>query len=127
MLKVHYVEQQVGFRRDKRGYQKKLPNDPYFESQWYLMNTGKDGGIPDLDLNVNKAWEMGYTGKNVTTAIMDDGIDYIHPDLKDNFVCIIFTTAILEFFLRLLQRGYRIYFKILLLKLYFRQLFIKKD
>ena len=29
---------------------------------------------------------MGYTGKNITTAIMDDGVDYTHPDLKDNYV-----------------------------------------
>jgi subtilisin family serine protease len=26
------------------------------------------------------------TGKNVTTAIMDDGVDYMHPDLINNFV-----------------------------------------
>lgn len=29
---------------------------------------------------------MGFTGKNITTAIMDDGVDYMHPDLKYNFV-----------------------------------------
>lgn len=26
-----------------------------------------------LDLNVQAAWDQGITGKNVTTAIMDDG------------------------------------------------------
>jgi len=36
-------------------------------------------------LNVEKAWALGYTGKNITTAIMDDGVDYMHPDLKLNF------------------------------------------
>jgi hypothetical protein len=29
---------------------------------------------------------QGVTGKNVTTAIMDDGVDYMHPDLINNFV-----------------------------------------
>ena len=29
---------------------------------------------------------MGFTGKNITTAIMDDGVDYTHPDLKNNYV-----------------------------------------
>ena len=29
---------------------------------------------------------MGYTGKGVTVAIMDDGLDYLHPDLRDNYV-----------------------------------------
>jgi len=36
-------------------------------------NTGQNGGKPKLDLNVAAAWAQGYTGKNVTTAIMDDG------------------------------------------------------
>lgn len=31
------------------------------------------GGKPRLDLNVEAAWAQGATGKNVTTAIMDDG------------------------------------------------------
>ena len=36
-------------------------------------NTGQNGGKPKLDLNVAAAWAQGVTGKNVTTAIMDDG------------------------------------------------------
>ena len=36
-------------------------------------NTGQNGGKPKLDLNVGAAWALGVTGKNVTTAIMDDG------------------------------------------------------
>lgn len=34
---------------------------------------GQSGGIPGLDLNVEDAWAQGYTGKGITTAIMDDG------------------------------------------------------
>ena len=49
-------------------------------------NTGQANGKPKLDLNVEEAWAMGYTGKNITTAIMDDGVDYTHPDLMNNFV-----------------------------------------
>jgi len=41
---------------------------------YYLQkNTGQNGGKPKLDLNVEAAWAQGVTGKNVTTAIMDDG------------------------------------------------------
>jgi hypothetical protein len=29
---------------------------------------------------------MGFTGKNITTAIMDDGVDYTHPDIMNNYV-----------------------------------------
>lgn len=38
------------------------------------INTGQADGTPGLDLNVAEAWKMGYTGKGVTIAIMDDGI-----------------------------------------------------
>jgi len=54
----------------------KLPMDPLFKEQWYLRNTGQNGGKPKLDLNVRAAWAQGVSGKNVTTAIMDDGNIY---------------------------------------------------
>lgn len=97
---VHTAVQQVGFKRVKRGMRSaipaatpdksdpnvgKAPTDPYFPLQWYLRNTGQNGGKPRLDLNVQAAWDQGITGKNVTTAIMDDGVDYMHPDLKFNY------------------------------------------
>ena len=40
---------------------------------FFQKNTGQNGGKPKLDLNVGAAWAQGVTGKNVTTAIMDDG------------------------------------------------------
>jgi len=61
------------------------PTDPLFPFQWYLKNTGQNGGKARLDLNVEAAWAQGVTGKNVTTAIMDDGVDYMHPDLFNNY------------------------------------------
>jgi proprotein convertase subtilisin/kexin type 2 len=61
------------------------PTDPLFQHQWYLKNTGQNGGKPKLDLNVAQAWAQGITGKNITTAIMDDGVDYMHPDLINNY------------------------------------------
>jgi len=98
---VHSAVQQIGFRREKRGFkslrvenlvpnlpptkQQNDPTDPYFPYQWYLKNTGQNGGKPRLDLNVEAAWAQGVTGKNVTTAIMDDGVDYMHPDLRNNY------------------------------------------
>lgn len=106
---VHAI-QQTGFRREKRGFKSlpigpsainndaqrdssiksaaanmKDPTDPYFKYQWPLKNVGQNGGKPNLDLNVEEAWAKGYTGKNITTAIMDDGVDYMHLDLRDNY------------------------------------------
>lgn len=96
---VQHAIQQAGFHRTKRGYNRlrlavleqiqqqyqNEPTDPYFPFQWYLKNVGQNGGKPRLDLNVEAAWAQGFTGKNVTTAIMDDGVDYMHPDLRDNY------------------------------------------
>lgn len=94
---VHLAVQQPGFVRVKRGLRTipmptnsdhnnvdkaaaeelgdttNIPTDPYFQFQWYLLNTGQNGGKMRLDLNVQAAWDQGITGKNVTTAIMDDG------------------------------------------------------
>lgn len=99
MFQVHTAVQQPGFKRVKRGYKplsvdnlvplyqiknpsnpgNRDPSDPYFQYQWYLKNTGQNGGKPKLDLNVKAAWAQGVTGKNVTTAIMDDGETLIIP------------------------------------------------
>nr|CAB3264713.1 CiPC2 Neuroendocrine convertase 2-like [Phallusia mammillata] len=87
--KVKKVRQLEGYGRLKRGYKTKehtyQGHDPLYKFQWYINNTGQAGGTVGLDLNVQKAWDMGYTGKGVTVAIMDDGIDYLHPDLRDNY------------------------------------------
>nr|XP_031530281.1 neuroendocrine convertase 2 [Vicugna pacos] len=88
--RVKMALQQEGFYRKKRGYRDINEidinmNDPLFTKQWYLINTGQADGTPGLDLNVAEAWELGYTGKGVTIGIMDDGIDYLHPDLASNY------------------------------------------
>lgn len=34
--------------------------------------------------------ELKYTGKGIRVAIIDDGIEYTHDELKDNYVSILF-------------------------------------
>lgn len=65
---------------------KKLPLDPLFKDQWHLQNTGQGGGIPGMDINVSSAWSRGYYGSGIKIAIVDDGLDYNHEDLKDNIL-----------------------------------------
>ncbi len=38
-----------------------------------------------MDMNVEDAWEQGYSGKGVAVTILDDGIEHTHGDLKDNY------------------------------------------
>ena len=93
----YYADLMAAAEKEKRGYNPLKveamvslppatdPSDPLFPYQWYLKNTGQNGGKARLDLNVEAAWAQGVTGFNVTTAIMDDGVDYMHPDLINNY------------------------------------------
>lgn len=56
-------------------------SDPRFESQWHLMNTIQPGN----DLNVSGVWLEGVFGEGVTTAIVDDGLDFHNLDLSPNY------------------------------------------
>lgn len=42
--------------------------------------------LPKLDLNVLPVYRAGITGKGVRVTILDDGIEYTHDDLKNNYV-----------------------------------------
>ena len=55
-------------------------DDEAWPYMWYL-NRGERG----MDMNVEDAWEQGYTGKGVVVTILDDGVEWDHPDLKANY------------------------------------------
>lgn len=58
-------------------------NDPYFGSQWHLVNARYAGA----DINVQKVWEEFTTGTpNVIVSVVDDGVNLSHPDLAENIV-----------------------------------------
>lgn len=60
------------------------PNDPLFSQQWSFFNTGALGGVAGADANITPAWALGYLGRGVTVAIVDDGLYIDHPDLAPN-------------------------------------------
>ena len=54
--------------------------DPLYACQWHLRNQEQAGH----DINVESVWEQGITGVGVNVAIVDDGMDHYHEDLRDN-------------------------------------------
>jgi hypothetical protein len=64
-----------------------FPNDPMFNQQWALHNTGQTGGTPDADIDGPEAWDLttgGVTalGDTIVVAIVDGGCQLNHPDLN---------------------------------------------
>lgn len=62
-----------------------MVKDPYFSRQWYLANDGSLG-VKGADVNAEKAWAVTLGSPNIIVAILDDGVDLGHEDLKDKLV-----------------------------------------
>ncbi len=61
------------------------PNDPYFDDQWHLNNSGQTSGVAGEDANVMGVWDS-FNGSGVVISVIDDGVEHSHPDLTDNYV-----------------------------------------
>lgn len=61
-------------------------DDPYYDRQWHYENTGNQtsGAVAGMDINVADAWRYCTGHKDIIVAIIDEGVDYTHEDLKDN-------------------------------------------
>lgn len=53
-------------------------NDPYFTQQWHLASGAREG------VNVSATWAADVKGQGVYAAIVDDGMDVNHEDLRPN-------------------------------------------
>lgn len=63
-----------------------IPNDTLFNQQWHLNNTGQGGGTVDADVDASEAWDYTRGNRGVVIAVLDDGIQWNHPDLQNNVV-----------------------------------------
>ncbi len=61
-----------------------IPDDPQFGAQWHYHNTGQTNGTPGADINLPAAWEIEKGDSTILVAIIDDGIQFNHPDLEAN-------------------------------------------
>jgi subtilisin family serine protease len=69
------------------------PNDKYFEYQYSLHNTGQEiggSGAPrgkaGADIKATAAWEETKGTADDIIAIIDSGVDFEHPDIKNKVV-----------------------------------------
>lgn len=89
-LKVYAEDEDASFR---------MPNDPYNDALWAFDNPGyythyygtfpvTQYSTPGIDMNIWDAWSAYPLSKEetrtVVIAVIDTGVDYRHPDLKDN-------------------------------------------
>lgn len=63
-------------------------DDPSLPLQWNYQNTGNEEIFPNAkvgaDINVDAAWALTSGRNDVIVAIVDEGVDYTHEDLKAN-------------------------------------------
>lgn len=65
------------------------PNDPLYYLQWDHKNTGSAdqyNGVPGADMNVDSAWLITKGSSNISIAVIDEGVDTGHAELKKNLL-----------------------------------------
>ncbi|MGE0761782.1 MAG: S8 family peptidase [Bdellovibrionales bacterium] len=86
---VEYIEPNFKVRAEASMDRYSWPNDRLFFKQWALNNIGQSPpfGLPGTegaDMDLLKGWSITKGSKQVVVAVIDTGVDYTHPDLKDN-------------------------------------------
>ncbi len=66
------------------GTYSEVPNDPRFDEQWAMQNTGQTGGTSGADMNASAAWDINAGQSSVWVAVIDSGTNYNHEDLVAN-------------------------------------------
>jgi len=81
---IEWTEIQVAKLRRPRvllATEQSLPIDPMFGLQWHL-----NPEMVTTSMDIRAAWNAGYTGSGASIVVVDDGLDYTHPDIRGNYV-----------------------------------------
>jgi len=70
-----------------------FPNDTYFDDLWGMHNTGQthpvygggtSSGTSGADIDAPEAWDIINDANDIIVAVIDSGVNYVHPDLASN-------------------------------------------
>jgi len=66
-----------------------VPDDPDLPVLWGMKNSGQldsqgRPGIEQMDSGASDAWQLTQGSSDVIVAVIDTGVDYTHPDLREN-------------------------------------------
>lgn len=59
-----------------------IPDDPFFINQQHLKNTGHNFATAGADVSAAAAWDYTLGDTSITIAVIDDGVQTSHPDLR---------------------------------------------
>ncbi len=81
---THVKIAQYNHRIEERSF---LPNDPNFNQQWNMLNTGQSGGTTGADIDATEAWSINNdavtaNGDTIVVAVVDGKPDFSHQDLN---------------------------------------------
>lgn len=63
-----------------------FPLNNYYSDQYYLKNTGQNGGTSGIDINVERAWDIVTVDTSLIVAVLDDGVERNHEDLTGSVI-----------------------------------------
>lgn len=79
---VQYAEPNMTFRASAV-----VPSDQYYPYLYGLNNSGQtvgnSVGITDTDIDAPEAWSATQGSSAVTVGVIDSGVDWTHPDLRN--------------------------------------------
>jgi len=67
----------------EKNFGKYILQDPMWPNLWFLNRHMYNSQLTDM--NITSAWIQGYTGKGVSVTFLDDGLEWDHPDIKQNY------------------------------------------